>query len=115
MLDGFTSHITIAGATFFLNKCWSIAVLFSKLLEREYQFNDPSFTRTLPHPLFLLLCYTPAIDKYIFANKLPLIVPQNEYVSLYNDLKGKDGLYNIPKYNFARLYLSISSPSYDGL
>ena len=74
MLDDFTSHVTVAGATFF-NKCWSTAVLFSKLLAREYQFNNPSFIRIPPHPLFLLLCHTPGTDENILANKLSLIVP----------------------------------------
>ena len=106
MLDDFTSHATVAGATFF-NKCWSTAVLFSKLLEREYQFNDPSFIRILPHPLFLLVGHTPSTDEYILANKLSLIVPKNEYESLYDELNAKHGSYNIPKYNIARLYLSI--------
>ena len=106
MLDDFTSHITVAGATFF-NKCWSTAVLFSRLLEREHQFKNPGFTRILPHPLFLLLCRTPDTENYILANKKSLIVPQNEYVSLYSDLKSKDGSYNIPKYALARSYLTI--------
>ena len=81
MLDDFTSHITVAGATFF-NKCWSTAVLFSRLLERERQFKNPGFTRILPHPLFLLLCRTPDTENYILANKKLSLVPQNEYVSL---------------------------------
>ena len=106
ILDDFISHITIAGATFF-DKCWSTAVLFSKLLEREHQYKNPGFTRILPHPLLLLLCCTLDTENYILANKKSLIVPQNEYVSLYSDLKSKDGSYNIPKYTIARLFLMI--------
>ena len=106
LLDDFTSHLTVAGATF-SNKCQSTGVLFSKLLDREYQVKDPSYTRILPHPLFLLLCDEPETDQYILATKLSLIVPQNEYERLYNDLEGEGGSYKIPKYKIARTYLTI--------
>lgn len=63
----------------------------------------PNFTRILPHPLFLLLNAGLEPDIFTFANKQTLIVPQNEYVKLWEDLKGINGLYNILKYNTAKL------------
>ena len=68
ILDDFISHITIAGATFF-NKCWSIAVLFSRFLEFERQSIDKNYTRILPYPLFLLFYNEPETDNYILATK----------------------------------------------
>ena len=84
-----------------MDKCWSTAVLFSRLLERERQFKNPGFTRILPHPLFLLLCDIPETDTYILATKKLLIVPKNEYESLYDVLNGKYGAYKIPNYSLA--------------
>ena len=75
ILDDFASHIPIARATFFFNKCWSTAILFSRLLERERQSKDKSYTRILPHPLFLLLYNEPEMDKYMLAAKQSLIFP----------------------------------------
>ena len=78
ILDDFASHITIAGGTFF-NKCWSTAVLFSRLLERERQSTDKNYIRILPHPLFLLIFKKSETDRYILATKQSLIVPRDEY------------------------------------
>ena len=106
ILDDFTSHITVAGA-FFSTKCCSTAVLFSRLLKRVHQSKDKNYTCILPHPLFLLLYNGPETDKYILATKQSLIVPQDEYVRLYNNLMDTGGLYKIPKHSHARLYLTI--------
>ena len=106
ILDDFTNHITVAGAIFF-NKCWSTEVLFSRLLEREYQETVPSYTHILPHPLFLLLSDIQETDTYILATTTPNYVPKIEYESLYNVLNGKNGAYKIPPYKLAQQYLTI--------
>ena len=69
ILDDFISHITIAGSTFF-NKCWSIAVLFSRLQERERLSIDKKHKRILPHPLCLLIINETETDN--------IISPQNK-------------------------------------
>ena len=106
ILDDFTSHITISGSTFF-NKCWSIAVLLSRLQERERLSIDKNYKRILPHPLCLLIINESGTDKYILATKQTLDVPKDEYKQLYNNLKSTDGPYNIPIYGNARTYLTI--------
>ena len=106
ILDDFTSHITISGSTFF-NKCWSIAVLLSRLQERERLSIDKNYKRILPHPLCLLIINESETDKYILATKQSLIVPRDEYTQLYNNLKRTGGSYNIPIYGNARAYLTI--------
>ena len=107
ILDDFISHITIAGATFFNNKCCSTAVLFSRLLEFERQSIDKNYTRILPHPLFLLFHNEPETDIYILATKQSLIVPINDYERLYKDLMNTSGSYKLPKYSLARSYLTV--------
>ena len=89
------------------NKCWSIAVIFSWLLEFKWQSKDKNYTRLLPHPLFLLFYNEPGTDIYIFATKKLLIVPQDEYARLYNNLTNTGGLYKLPNYSIARLYLTV--------
>ena len=106
ILDDFTSHIIIAGSTFF-NKCWSIAVLLSRLQERERLSIDKNYKRILPHPLCLLIINESEMDKYILATKQTLDVPKDEYTQLYNNLKRTGGPYNIPIYGNARTYLTI--------
>ena len=106
ILDDFTSHITIAGTTFF-NKYWLTAVLFFRLLERERQSKDKNYTHILPHPLFLLFHNEPETDIYILATKQSLIVPQDEYACLYDNFMDTGGSYKLPKYSHARSYLTI--------
>ena len=106
ILDDFVSHITIAGATFF-NKCWSIAVLFSQLLEFEQQSMDKNYIRHPHHPLLLLFHNEPETDIYIFVTKQSLNVPQDKYVRLYNDLLNTGRSYKLPNYSIARSYLTV--------
>ena len=107
ILDDFISHITIAGAHFFI-KCWLTAVLFSRLLEFERQSIDKNYTRILPHPLFLQFHNEPETDNYIIATKQSLNVPTDEYERLYKNLMITYGSYKLPKYNLARSYLTVS-------
>ena len=48
----------------------------------------PNFTRIFPHPLFLLMNAVPEPDIFILTNAHSLILPQNEYMILLEDLKG---------------------------
>ena len=74
ILDDFTSHITIAGSTFF-NKCWSIAVLLSQLQEREQLSIDKNYKRILPHPLCLLIIKKSETDKIYSRHKTIINCP----------------------------------------
>ena len=94
ILDDFTNHITVAGATFF-NSYWPIGIVFSRLLDREYKDTVPSYTRILPHPLCLLFSHSPEIDTYNLATT-SIYVPKNEYV-----LNDRNGAYKIPNYKKA--------------
>ena len=82
-------------------------MLFSRLLEFERQSIDKNYTHILPHPLFLLFHNEPETDIYILATKQSLIVPQDEYARLYNNLMDTGGSYKLPKYSLARLYLTV--------
>ena len=106
IVDDCIRHITIAGATFF-NKCWSISVLLSRLLEFERQAMDKEHIRHLPHPLFLLLHNEPETYKYTLAVKKTINVPQDEYKRLYDELEKTGGSYKLPTYNIARSYITI--------
>ena len=105
ILDDFTNHATVAGATFF-NSCWSIGIVFSRLLAREYLDKVGSYHRILPHPLYLLFSHSPETNTYNLATT-SLYVPTNEYKRLYNVLINNNGAYKIPKYQRARRCLTI--------
>ena len=75
ILNDFTNHVTVIGGTFF-NQCWSTRIVFSRLLEREYQKTYPRYTHILPHPLFLLLLDIRESDTYILAPTTPNFVIQ---------------------------------------
>ena len=66
ILDDFTNHATVAGANF-INSCWSIGIVFSRLLAREYLDKVGSYHRILPHPLYLLFSHSPETNKYNLA------------------------------------------------
>ena len=99
ILDDFTNHITLAGATFF-SSCWSIGIVFSRLLHREYQDPFPSYRRILPHPMCLLFSHRPETNTYNLATT-SIYVPKNEYESLYHVLNDRNGAYKIPIYKKA--------------
>ena len=99
ILNDFTNHATVAGAIFF-NSCWSIGIVFSRLLEREYLDKVHNYKRILSHPLYLLFSNSPETNTYNLATT-SLYVPQNEYQSLYNVLINSNGAYKIPIYKKA--------------
>ena len=105
ILDYFINHATVAGATFF-NSCWSIGIVFSRLLAREYLDKDGSYHRILPHPLYLLFSHCPETNTYNLATT-SLYVPTNEYKRLYNVLIDNNGSYKIPPYKKARRCLTF--------
>ena len=67
ILDDFINHAMVAGATFF-NSCWSIGIVFSRLLAREYLDKVRSYHRILPHPLYLLFSHCPRTNTYNLAS-----------------------------------------------
>ena len=105
ILDDFTNHATVAGSTFF-NSCWSIGIVFSRLLAREYLDKVGSYHRILPHPLYLLFSHSPETNTYNLATT-SLYVPTNEYKRLYTVLINNNGAYTIPNYKRARRCLTF--------
>ena len=106
ILDDFTNHMTVVGATFF-NKCWSTGIVFSRLVEREHHNIVTTYTPILPHPLCLLFSHNTETDTYNLVTTTTMYVPKKEYESLYHVLNDKIGAYKIPNYRTARRYLTI--------
>ena len=74
ILDDFTNHMTVVGATFF-NKCWSTGIVFSRLVEREHHNIVPTYTPILPHPLCLLFSHNTKTDTYNLVTTTTMKVP----------------------------------------